>query len=63
MLLWEGILYAILALVGIIFALMIALYIGKTVTMGFCRIDKRLDGKVVLITGIILKIIKFAYTS
>ena len=59
MLLWEGILYAILALVGIIFALMIALYIGKTVTMGFCHIDKRLDGKVVLITGIILKMIKF----
>ena len=63
MLLWEGILYAILALVGIIFALMIALYIGKTVTMGFCHIDKRLDGKVVLITGIILKIIKFSCTS
>ena len=48
----EGILYGILALVGITVALMVALYVGKTVTMGFCRIDRRLDGKVVLITGV-----------
>ena len=43
----EGILYAILVLLF----LMVALFVGKTVTMGYCRIDKRLDGKVVLITG------------
>ena len=44
----EVTLYAIFALV----VLMVSLYVGKTVTIGFCRIDKRLDGKVVLITGI-----------
>ena len=51
MVVWVGILYTMLVLVGIIVGLMVTLYIGKTVTMGFCQCKKRLDGKVVLITG------------